>query len=855
MLERLLAVVMAIVAKRQRAITVGFVVAAVCLPPAILLYRNLRSALEELLPRSAPSIQALGELHRRLGDNLQLAVLVSGAPLEDLHRFADVFAQRARQLPSGAPRAIDYRPAEVQEFFRPRKALFMDLADLRTIERRLQARVDYEVGKHGPLALDLGDEDEGPPEVKVDDVIRKYEKQTTNFKFHASGYYDGGDGRSLAMVFYPAQGVTGYEPSRRFRDALDALGQATARDLGLAGVRLEFAGDIESIILEQRSLQSDLITSSIVVLLAETLLLVAYFGWLPAIGVLGLPLTVGTLATFALSYWSIGSVNASTAFLGSIILGTGINPGIILLSRVLEERRKGLDAPSAVAIAVRETAQATAIASGAAALSYGALLVTAFRGYSQFGFMGGAGMVLCWFTTYLLLPPVAVALDARWPVRPRPRSRSGFWDRAFGSLAAFGLRHSVAVLCAAGLLVAGATAGVFRLARDPFEYDTTKLMSRWATEPGGYLEVDQKVDRILQKVITPVVILVDAKTDLGAIQRDYQRVADAAAPGTVLGDAFTIQSLVPHDQPSKLAVLRHIRQLLRGDRMDRLDPRAREQATELLESADAPPFTARDLPESIRRQFRETDGTEGRLVLLFPRHGSDTRNGRQLVKFAREVRSVPLPTGAAASGSYLIFADMLESIGHDGPLATIVALAAVALLSLWQARGARGTLAVTGCLVCGVVLTGGVAAFGGMRVNFLNFIALPITFGIGVDYAVNIFGRYRRRDQQAESVAEAVSRTGGAVALCSATTIIGYSSLLFSRNGALFSFGMLAVIGEVACLLSALVLLPALLTRHEPGGDGSARVPDAPGSNILGGATSSEVLLPLPSEGGAGDRE
>ena len=29
-----------------------------------------------------------------------------------------------------------------------------------------------------------------------------------------------------------------------------------------------------------------------------------------------------------------------------------------------------------------------------------------------------------------------------------------------------------------------------------------------------------------------------------------------------------------------------------------------------------------------------------------------------------------------------------------------------------------------------------------VKLNFLNFIALPITFGIGVDYSVNVVQRY-----------------------------------------------------------------------------------------------------------------
>ena len=50
-----------------------------------------------------------------------------------------------------------------------------------------------------------------------------------------------------------------------------------------------------------------------------------------------------------------------------------------------------------------------------------------------------------------------------------------------------------------------------------------------------------------------------------------------------------------------------------------------------------------------------------------------------------------------------------------------------------------------------------------------------------------------------------------AVALCSATTVIGYGSLMVADSQALSGFGMLAAIGEVTCLSTALFLLPAWL--------------------------------------------
>ena len=57
--------------------------------------------------------------------------------------------------------------------------------------------------------------------------------------------------------------------------------------------------------------------------------------------------------------------------------------------------------------------------------------------------------------------------------------------------------------------------------------------------------------------------------------------------------------------------------------------------------------------------------------------------------------------------------------------------------------------------------------------------------------------------------------TSGAVALCSLTTIIGYSSLLLAKNRALFLFGLVAVLGEIACLTAAVVALPAFLVCEQ----------------------------------------
>ena len=124
-------------------------------------------------------------------------------------------------------------------------------------------------------------------------------------------------------------------------------------------------------------------------------------------------------------------------------------------------------------------------------------------------------------------------------------------------------------------------------------------------------------------------------------------------------------------------------------------------------------------------------------------------------------------------------------------------------------RNARNIGLVLLSLLVGVIWMGGAGAALGIKLDFLNFVALPVTLGIGVDYAVNLFARLDH--ESPERYAHALAETGSAVALCSSTTIIGYSSLLIASNGALRSFGKLADLGEIGCLLSALLLVPVLV--------------------------------------------
>jgi len=234
-----------------------------------------------------------------------------------------------------------------------------------------------------------------------------------------------------------------------------------------------------------------------------------------------------------------------------------------------------------------------------------------------------------------------------------------------------------------------------------------------------------------------------------------------------------------------------------------------------LPPLDLKPFDVQDLPERVARPFTDRLGNRGLVVFIVPKEGRSVRDVRYLLLWADSYRSVKLPSGETiiGSGRAVIFADMLQAVIEESPKAIVLSFVMTTLVVvaafLQGKRGIRAVALVLGSLVCGVAWMGAALALDHVKINFLNFIAAPITFGIGVDYAVNIVNRWRIEGKG--SVVDVVRETGGAVILCSMTTTLGYLALLTSINGAVRSFGLAAVIGEVACLNAAVLALPAVL--------------------------------------------
>jgi uncharacterized protein len=779
------------------------------------LYIHLRSELDQLLPQDAPSVTAIQELRQRMPGLQYLGVVVEATDktkLPEGEKFLDDLAAKIRTYPPDLVRTVRTGVAEERDFVRKHATLFMDLDDVRTIRARIEARRDYEVTKSMGAALD----DDGPaPTLDFSDIEAKYkERDPSRGRFPNGRFSSVEQGTSLLLIEVGGFS-TGAEKGRKLMDRVKAdMASLGGPEHYAPGLRVGYTGDVAISVEEMTGLIADLSFSSVLVLLAVSAVILGYFRWWRSLIVLLLPLMVGTFYAFALVSLPplrITELNSNTAFMGSIIVGNGINTAIILLARHREERRNGASVEEAISRAIWGTRVATLSAALAAGVAYGSLFATQFRGFRQFGAIGGIGMVVCWGAAYLLMPPLLGWLD-RGPVPPRRAGRS-----LMEPLSRLVARFPVAITIVAVALSAGSIYSVrgFRLSQLEHDFSKLRRASTWVSGEGVW---GRKMDALLGRYLSPTVVLADDAAQAHAIARNLRAATVEGGPlAERVASVKTIEDVLPADQDEKLVEIAALRKIMTPRLLGLVPPERRDEVTKLLGEGALTKITPADLPATLTTGMREKDGDYDRVVLIYPRPTKALWQGPALIAYVDKLREITSKDSsgevakhpARVAGSHPLTADIIGAVERDGPLAALLALIGVVGVVVLMFRGRSTTIYVLGALLTGCCWFAAATLGVGVRVNFTNFIALPITLGIGVDYAVNVVARYEQDGKR--DIGEAIRATGGAVGLCSLTTIIGYSSLILADNRALFSFGVAAVLGEISCIVCAVVALPAVL--------------------------------------------
>jgi predicted RND superfamily exporter protein len=777
----------------------------------------------ELLPDNKPSVIEMHRVSKRLAGASTLSIVaeVPKSNPEALKRFVDQVVPRLKALGPDRVGAVDFGVQDAQAFFEKNKLFYAQYDDLKKAHDEVVERYDYEIAKKQGTLLEE-DESEAPPPLTADDIERRLtpkKKEAAPSKDsppHPDGYYMNAEGTHVAVLVRTP--VSGKQATAELKAAVAQV-VAETNPTGLdPTMEVRYTGDIITGGEEYDAIINDLSHVGVWGVGGVLVSVLLFFLRLRTVMVIGSVVLVALAWTFGLTRFTIGYLNSSTGFLVSIIAGNGINYSIMYMARYIEARRdQGMAVPEATQAALRDSWVPTLSAAATACLAYGSLIVTDFRGFKHFGIIGGYGMLLCWVVTYLFMPAVIAASEGVKPmfkpaeVTKGPSKVRGYYGVAFAKLSRLAPRTLSLIGIALG--IASVALAALYLARDPMEYDMANVRNvRKDRTAAG--ELSKKVDRVVGRLGQDGMAVMTSRVDQVPLLKAEldKRLAAAPEKEKPFEKVVTIFSILPDRQAEKLPLIETIRDRLeRARKRDVINDADWERLQKHMPKGEIRPIGIADLPEQVARSFTEKDGTRGNIVFIVPKSGESVWDAKYLLRWADSFREIPLPTGEVIQGSgrAVIFADMIKTVGEDAPKAISVSAIGSVIVILIAFGFQRAAFGVFLPWLLGVA---GLLAFmflKDIKLNFLNFVTLPITIGIAAEYAHNLMQRYRAEGP--DKLYSVVTETGGAVVLCSLTTTIGYLALMLSINRGIVSFGLAAAVGEVICVLAAVLFLPAFL--------------------------------------------
>ena len=550
---------------------------------------------------------------------------------------------------------------------------------------------------------------------------------------------------------------------------------------------------------QQEQISADLGLTSLVAMMLIVLYLGFYFRRIGAIALVLIPLGLGITWTYGFASLAFGELNILTAFVSVILLGLGIDHGVHLVTRFGELHSDRAHAEHALGRAFAHTGRGVFIAALTTMVGFGALSLSHFRVFEEFGVLASMGVLFITLMYLVVLPAmIRVALGMKW----RPVDTQSEATKPFFALV---VRHSRKIVVAATILMAGLLLWLPALR---FEYNSRVMAGDLPS-----FEVDRQSDELLGRSQSPMLVL--TKNAEHTLQLTRELEARKAAQGETSSIHFisSASALIPETQQQKEPFVKEIHRILQDVDLDDVPQKDRPLIDALMAQERAPtPFGFKDLPSSVQVEFSGHGGSmHDRLLFIYSQ--VDLSDGRQALKFNKEVAGLQVTQGAHtehyyAVGAPLILADVLIYVFSETPKIVVWVMILMFLALFLSLRHLRATLIAQGTAVITLLVSGAMMGLFDVQFNYINIIIIAAAFGLSVDGAVHLIHDTLK---QGGLNARGAYRIGRANAGALITTGLGFGAMKLAHNPGITSLANAAILTLIVNLVLTVVVLPAFL--------------------------------------------
>lgn len=773
-----------------------------------------------LLPPEYTSVQAITRLQENVGAETTVDIAIYSPSFEDNLAFAEALvpdAMAMTQPDGGDPyfTRVDFR-RDVR-FVSENALYFATFEELDRLERFLREQAQQVRSATDPLRMDLfgaAQDSARAQRQREGDQLRADLAQLA-----LTEYFLSPDSTTLVVKFYPTGSQTDLAFVERLYADLDSTIARLDPQSFNQDMEVTAAGRLLRQTIEVRSITNDVRNSFGAGVLSVILAVVLYFLYKSiqaktggrlvwrVVGseLLRTPVTA-LLLTFPLLIslsWAggvagvaFGTLNLMTSTLGLVLFGLGIDYGIHFYARYAEERGLGRDVGAAVEETFVSTGQGIAVSALTTASALFVLQLADFRGFSEFGLIGGLGILFAVVSMLTVLPALLTLAERTGALDLQLRGEATTVDTD----PRFPFARTIVVGC-----LAVTVACVIAIPKVSFEYNFSNL----EPEYDEYYRRAEALEPVFgqSERRNPAYLLLDTPQ---AVQEVTEAVKALAEQDSLILAVESLQERFPTDSTgitAKLVRLADIREVL-NDPFLLADTTGQIDRLRRAASATAP-IPLDSVPAFLTRPFTTRNGEIGNFVIVFPR--GNMADGRRSIRFAELIGQVTTPEGGEyyAASTQLVAADMLRLMQEESPLMVGVTFLLVFLLVYISFRSLKWTFVAVMPLVIGLSWMLGMMELFGVQLTFYNLVVLPTVLGIGNDGGVHLTHRYREEGRG--SIRRVLRSTGEHVTMGALTNLVGFGGLLLSSHPGLRSIGVLAVVGIGGTLAATLVFYPALL--------------------------------------------
>jgi len=886
--------------KRVIAVSIALFLLSVAYTVAKLDFKTSRN---DLVQQNEPAVQRFKEISEDFGRITNVIVVVEGNDLDRMKDFAVQLAKRLKQEPQyfgnifyrldtsslEGKKLLFLSPKELEDLrdklkdynelieelaFEPSLATILRYVNQKISEATVSHIVKGFLGQESDDKKKDGKKERDPVDLSflrslltelkasLEPNYRFHSPWDTFFKASKRFSYDGflvsDDERFLYITLEAKSQKKGFTkkkaPLDRLRAHIKELRAQSFADIS-AGV----TGGVALATDEMSRAMTDTKIATIVAIIGITLLFIVVFRQVhnPFLAMVTLIMSLGW--TFGWLTLTVGYLNILSVTFTPILLGLGVDFGIHILARFIEERERGLECIDSIHHSVAFTGKAVILGALTTAFAFFALMLARFRGIQELGFIVGCGVLFSLLATFTVLPALMSMMEKCLHSQNQKKRLAINLDFPFLTSM---LRH-YRIIEGATLIVT--VFALFWIPRVHFDYNLLKLQARgtesvvWEEKIIGEsgrsswfaVTTADNIDELRLKHAAfeklPAVRKVDSLADL--LPEDQQRRIDLVhsikpyVPDMDLGniepESVDLEELIdllekikfklrsdtkwdPAKKPSeqeiaatRKALLEALDTLKSAPQNENIRSKLRLFEKKLFEdfgskfdllrnNVDPPgPIRESDIPVQLLSRFK---GKSGRyLIQIYSRKNIWEKENME--EFVRELRSVdPQVTGSPVVGYIAIRA--MQKGYLEG---SIYAFSVILLVLILSFRRPSHVLYAVTPLAITVIWTLGFMGLFDIPFNLANVIAMPLVLGIVVDDGIHITHRYLERDENPYLAVK--GGIGRAISLTSWTTMIGFGSLMLARHYGIFTLGVLVTVSVGIAWFISLIGLPSMLVH------------------------------------------